>query len=124
MYHLARYGSWMSIIWISSISVTSFSGRNQSLFDENIKVEKFDLTPEQYDSRTDTVKAFLVRNKLGKYNEEERKKMEADKAEAEAAELSLAQAIHVGDRCEVTVPNALPKRGVVRNLSYGVVREN
>ncbi len=49
----------------------------------------------------------------GKYNEEEMKKMEAEKAEQEAAELKLAQAIHVGDRCEVTIPNSLPKRGLV-----------
>lgn len=39
--------------------------------------------------------------------------MKAEKAEQEAAELELAKAIHVGDRCEVTVPNALPKRGEV-----------
>jgi len=76
-------------------------------------VEKFELSAEQYANRNDTVKAFLQRNKLGKYNEEEMKKMEAEKAEQEAAELELAKAIHVGDRCEVAVPNALAKRGLV-----------
>ncbi len=34
----------------------------------------------------------------------------------DAAELALAQAIHVGDRCEVTVLNSLPKRGLVSYL--------
>jgi hypothetical protein len=72
------------------------------------------------DKRTDTVKAFLQKNKLGKYNEEEMKKLEAEKAEQEAAELELAKAIHVGDRCEVTVPKALPKRGLVSCRAFTV----
>ena len=91
-----------------------FSGRNCGLFDENAKVEKFELSADQYAKRTDTVKAFMQRNKLGHYNEEEMNRMKAEKAEQEATELELAKAIHVGDRCEVTVPNALPKRGEVQ----------
>lgn len=44
--------------------ILTFLGRNKSLFDETISVEKFEMTPEQYASRTDTVKAYLQRNKL------------------------------------------------------------
>ena len=56
---------------------------------------------------------FLARNKLGKYNEEEQKKIdEAKKAEKEAQEKAAA-AIKVGDRCEVRVSGAPVRRATV-----------
>ncbi|XP_063983477.1 tubulin-folding cofactor B [Diachasmimorpha longicaudata] len=73
------------------------------------KVEKFEISEEEYSKRPDTVKAFLEKNKLGKYNEEELKKREEEKKLEEAAEEALAQALNVGDRCEVQVPS-FPKR--------------
>ncbi|XP_029671556.1 tubulin-folding cofactor B [Formica exsecta] len=73
------------------------------------RVEKFEISEEEYAKKTDTVKAFLEKNKLGKYNEEEmKKKMEEKKREEEAEERS-ASLCKVGDRCEVSVPN-LPRR--------------
>lgn len=59
--------------------------------------------------KTDTVKAFLEKNKLGKYNEEEMKKKIEEKKREEKAEERLASLCKVGDRCEVSVPN-LPRR--------------
>lgn len=96
------------------LHVVDTSGRNQSLFDENQKVDKYELTPEQYAARQDTVKSFLLKNKLGKYNEEEMKRIEAEKAAAEAAELELLKEIEVGKRCEVTIPGNMARRGQVR----------
>lgn len=60
-----------------------------------------------------TVRDFLARNKLGKYNEEEQKRLaEAKQAEKEAEEKAAA-IIHVGNRCEVRVPGAPVRRATV-----------
>ena len=40
-------------------------------FENVANVEKFELTKDEYDKRVDTLAAYLKRNKLGKYNEEE-----------------------------------------------------
>lgn len=62
---------------------------------------------------TDTVKAFLERNKLGKYNEEEmKKKLEEKKLEEETDE-SLARSCNIGDRCRVCVPNQPRRRATI-----------
>lgn len=50
---------------------------------------------------TDSVKAFLQKNKLGKYNEEEQARIQAEKEAAEKAEQDKASTFNVGDRCEV-----------------------
>lgn len=55
------------------------------------------------------MKAFLEKNKLGKYNEEEMKRKAEEKKKEEEAEALAAQSCKVGDRCEVCVPNQ-PKR--------------
>ncbi|XP_050453677.1 tubulin-folding cofactor B-like [Cataglyphis hispanica] len=75
------------------------------------RVEKFEISEEEYAKKTDTVKAFLEKNKLGKYNEEEMKKKMEKKREEEAEE-RLASLCKVGDRCEVSVPN-LPRRRAI-----------
>merc|ERR1719228_2855108 len=53
------------------LHVKDTSGKASAFDDEMLsKVEKFELSQEQYSKRTDTVQAFLKRNNLGKYNEE------------------------------------------------------
>ncbi len=37
-------------------------------FEDVSAVQKFELTQEEYESRTDTVRAFKERNKLGRFN--------------------------------------------------------
>jgi len=61
----------------------------------------------------DTVKAFLERNKLGKYNEEDMKKRAEEKKLEEEAEEHLAGLCKVGDRCEVSVPNQPKRRATI-----------
>lgn len=73
------------------------------------RVKKFEISEEEYAKKTDTVKAFLEKNKLGKYNEEEMKKKIEEKKLEEEAEERLASLCKVGDRCEVSVPNQ-PRR--------------
>ena len=81
------------------------------LFDQN--VEKFELTNQQYDSRDDSVRSFLKRNKLGKYNEEEMKEIEKKREEAAQRELERSQKITVGSRCKVTTANQPTRIGTV-----------
>lgn len=72
-------------------------------------VQKFELSEEEYAKRGDSVKTFLMKNKLGKYNEEYAK----SKEEQEAQEKSLADNIKIGSRCKVTVSNAPTRLGTV-----------
>lgn len=81
------------------------------LFDQN--VEKFELTTQQYDSRDDSVRSFLKRNKLGKYNEEEMKEIEKKREEAAQRDLERAQKISIGSRCKVTTANQPTRIGLV-----------
>ena len=66
---------------------------------------------------SDSVKAFLERNRLGKYNEDDvRRKAEEQQlkeAEEEAAAKALLEA-GLGSRCEVSVPGQPKRRGAVR----------
>lgn len=61
----------------------------------------------------DTVKAFLEKNKLGKYNEEEMKRKAEEKKQEEEAEERLARSCKVGDRCEVFVLNQPTRRATI-----------
>lgn len=81
------------------------------LFDQN--VEKFELTTQQYDNRDDSVRSFLKRNKLGKYNEEEMKEIEKKREEAAQRDLERAQKMTVGSRCKVTSANQPTRIGSV-----------
>lgn len=87
--------------------------------DEDLE-KRFQLSEEQYANRRGTLKEFLQRNKLGKYNpeiisqkEEEARKEEEERKRAAERDKELVDSIVVGARCEVIVPNQLPKRGVV-----------
>lgn len=76
-------------------------------------VEKFEISDEEYAKKTDTVKAFLEKNKLGKYNEEDMKKKAEEKEREEKAEEHLASLCKVGDRCEVFVPSQPKRRATI-----------
>ncbi|XP_027223599.1 tubulin-folding cofactor B isoform X1 [Penaeus vannamei] len=82
-------------------------------FEDLSKVEKFELSEEEYAKRNDSVKAFLQKNKLGKYNEEEQARIQAEKEAAEKAEEDKASTFNVGDRCEVKVQGEPTRRGEV-----------
>ena len=64
-------------------------------------VEKFELSENQYDQKRNTVRDYLKRNKLGKYNAEEMQEIAAREAEEAAHQEKLAGAINIGDRCLV-----------------------
>ncbi|KZC11597.1 PREDICTED: tubulin-folding cofactor B [Dufourea novaeangliae] len=88
--------------------VDNFSRTQENLND----VEKFEISEEEYAKRTDTVKAFLEKNKLGKYNKEEVER-KAERKKQEEAEAAAVQLCHVGSRCEVSVPNQPKRRATI-----------
>ncbi|GFO41973.1 tubulin-folding cofactor b [Plakobranchus ocellatus] len=83
-------------------------------YSDTSKVEKFEISQEEYNKRQDSVRAFKERNKLGQFNEEERKRKEAELLAKEDKEEAKAKTFSVGDRCEVTVPGQPSRRGEVK----------
>lgn len=59
------------------------------------------------------MKAFLERNKLGKYNEEDMKRKAEEKKREEEEEEHLASMCKTGNRCEVSVPNQPKRRATI-----------
>lgn len=83
-------------------------------FDDVSKVEKFEISEEEYSKRSDSVRAFKEKNRLGRFNQEQVKKREEEQREKEEQEVRKAENIKPGDRCEVRVPGQPAKRGTVR----------
>lgn len=76
-------------------------------------IPKFELSDQQYNTKANTVRDFLRRNKLGKYNAEEQAKMAERAAEDQAEQDRLAALATVGSRCLVTAKG--PRRvGTIR----------
>jgi len=83
-------------------------------FDDLSKVQKFELSEDSYDEKQDTVRSYLRRNKLGKFNAEEMAEQQ-HKEEARKEELKQKlETIHLGDRCEVRSQGEPTRRGAVR----------
>ncbi|XP_017865032.1 PREDICTED: tubulin-folding cofactor B [Drosophila arizonae] len=76
-------------------------------------VEKFELSNDQYEQRSDSVRSFLKQNRLGKYNEEERQQMEIKRREQAAEIQRRADLCVVGSRCQVSVSGNPTRRGTV-----------
>jgi len=81
----------------------------------------FELSAEDYASREETARNFLMKNKLGKYDENKIQQ----KKEEDAKEAVLADNIPVGVRCEVSTVGAAKRRGEIKyvgtvNFNSGV----
>lgn len=86
-------------------------------FEDVSKVEKFELSAEQYEKRTDSVRAFKERNKMGRFREidpEEQKRLDEEKKQKEEQDKLKCESLKVGDRCEVKVPGQPTRRGCVQ----------
>ncbi|XP_015249212.1 PREDICTED: tubulin-folding cofactor B [Cyprinodon variegatus] len=94
------------------IHVTDRSGKTSELFDSS-KVEKFELPDDAYEKRTESVRSFLKKQQLGRYNEEEVARKKAELANQEQEQKAAAEAISVGSRCKVEVPGQPTKLGTV-----------
>ncbi|KAF6079623.1 tubulin folding cofactor B [Phyllostomus discolor] len=95
------------------IHVIDHSGARLGEYEDVSKVEKYRISQEAYDQRQDSVRSFLKRSKLGRYNEEEQAQREAETTQRLREEQEQASAIPVGSRCEVRVPGQPPRRGTV-----------
>lgn len=93
----AKLGYYLSCDGLRLHVVDSFT----SCCFDNENVQKFELTTDQYEQRTDSVRNFLKQNQLGKYNEEEMEKMEAKRREQNENILKRAELCTIGSRCQV-----------------------
>lgn len=95
------------------IHVIDKSGAKVGEFEDVSRVEKFEISSDAYDKRSDSVRSFLKKNKMGKFNEEEA----AQKAEEQQRKLDeerlASESITVGSRCEVRAVGQPNKRGTV-----------
>ncbi|KAI8804508.1 tubulin folding cofactor B [Cladochytrium replicatum] len=78
-------------------------------FTDVSQVEKFELKDEEYEKRSESLRQFLKKNKLGKFSDA---KETPEEEEEEGKE--DAQSMKVGDRCQVETEGEMLKRGVVR----------
>ncbi|XP_069118545.1 tubulin-folding cofactor B-like [Argopecten irradians] len=95
-------------------------------FEDTSKVEKFELSEDAYAKRSDSVRAFKERNKMGRFKEispEEQQRLDEEKEKKLEAEKQKADSIKVGDRCEVRVPEQLYKRGEVKYVGLTDFKE-
>lgn len=76
-------------------------------------VDKFELTEDQYTKKQDTVRNFLKTNKLGKYDDAEMQRLEAQKKAAQEKEEQQAKQIEIGKRCMVTTSGQPTRLGTV-----------
>lgn len=91
--------------------VDNFVIRNELDFGN---VEKLELSDEIYGQKSNTVRAYLMRNKLGKYNEENQKKKEQQVQEDKEA----AEKLTVGSRCKVAIQGASSRLGTVMYTGF------
>ncbi|XP_008307346.1 tubulin-folding cofactor B [Cynoglossus semilaevis] len=96
-----------------TIHVIDQSGGQMGEFGDVSKVEKFELSSDDYEKKTDSARAFMKKRGLGRYNEEEMAKKKAEQAAREEENKAAADAITVGDRCQVQVPGQPTKVGSV-----------
>ncbi|MCL4130027.1 UNVERIFIED_CONTAM: hypothetical protein GTU68_032872 [Idotea baltica] len=82
-------------------------------FEDLSKVKKFELSQEEYAKKQNSVRSFLQRNKLGKFNEEEQARLTKEKEENERKEEEKAKSIKIGERCEIRLQGEAARRGVV-----------
>ncbi|KAG7215565.1 hypothetical protein INR49_022091 [Caranx melampygus] len=95
------------------IHVIDRSGGQMGEFTDVSKVEKFELSDEAYDKKTDSARSFMKKHRVGRFNEEEVAKKKAELAAREEEQKAAADAISVGSRCKVQVPGQPTKLGTV-----------
>ncbi|XP_071783803.1 tubulin-folding cofactor B [Centroberyx gerrardi] len=95
------------------IHVIDRSGAQKGEFTDLSKVEKFEISDDAYEKRTESVRSFMKKQRIGRFNEEEVAKKEAELAAREAEEKTAADAIAVGNRCQVQVSGQPTKLGTV-----------
>ncbi|XP_073347459.1 tubulin-folding cofactor B [Pagrus major] len=97
----------------SRIHVIDRSGGKMGEFDDVSRVEKFELSADAYEKRTDSARSFMKKHRIGHFNEEEVAKKKAEQAAQREEQKAAADAISVGSRCKVQVSGQPTKLGTV-----------
>lgn len=84
-------------------------------FTDVSKVEKYNMSDEAYNEKQDSVRNFMMKNKVGKFSEEAKNKEEIEKKK-ELEEFEKAKLFKIGDRCETVVPKQPRRRGSVQYI--------
>ncbi|XP_029373257.1 tubulin-folding cofactor B [Echeneis naucrates] len=95
------------------INVIDRSGGQMGEFTDVSKVEKYEISDEAYDKKTDSARSFMKKQRVGRFNEEEVARKKAELAAREKEQKAAADAISVGSRCKVQVPGQPMKLGTV-----------
>lgn len=93
------------------IHVIDKSGSRIGEYEDVSKVEKYEISNDAYEKRSDSVRSFLKRNKMGQFKDESMAK--SDLEQKLAMEKSLAETIAIGARCEIHASGQPTKRGTV-----------
>jgi len=84
-------------------------------FDQDA-VDGYKMTGEEYNAKQQTLKSFLMNNKLGKYNPDYIKQQEqetVEKEQQENIEKEQIDKMEVGQRCCIRLPNKPAQHGTV-----------
>uniref|UniRef100_A0A182R539 CAP-Gly domain-containing protein n=1 Tax=Anopheles funestus TaxID=62324 RepID=A0A182R539_ANOFN len=81
--------------------------------DDGTTVDKFELSPEEYDSRNDSLRNYLRQNKLGRYSEERAAQKMAARAHAREEQQKKLRDATVGKRCTVMTKGAPTRLGKI-----------
>ncbi|GAA5963061.1 hypothetical protein JCM3765_001755 [Sporobolomyces pararoseus] len=105
---LESYGAreWMTIrVDSSDPHARALAGQ----YTDDSRVEKFELTKEEYEARNDTVLAYKMRHQLGRFAP-----TSASAPSTHSMETDIPKDLVVGARCEVALSPELSRRGTVR----------
>ncbi|XP_076811489.1 tubulin-folding cofactor B-like [Clavelina lepadiformis] len=100
------------------INVVDKNPQGAESFTDISKVEKYEMSSKDYDSRGDTVRSFLKRKKLGKFDPQEQNAQKEVEKERLAEDADALTRVKVGLRCQVSVPGQMLRRGAVRYVGF------
>ncbi|GAA5893766.1 hypothetical protein JCM5296_001128 [Sporobolomyces johnsonii] len=106
---LESYGvrEWMTIrVESSDPNARSLAGQ----FTDDSQVDKFELTKEEYEARSDTVLSYKMRHQLGRFAPT----ASSSASSSHSLETSIPKDLVPGARCEVALSSELSRRGTVR----------
>lgn len=95
------------------IHVIDRGGGKLGEFTDVSKVEKYEISDDAYDKRTETARSFMKKHHVGHFNEEEMAKKKAEADARKEDQKAAAEAISVGSRCQVQVLGQPTKLGTV-----------
>ncbi|KAF5897661.1 tubulin-folding cofactor B, partial [Clarias magur] len=95
------------------IHVIDRSGSLSGAFSDLSKVEKYEISEDEYEKRADSLRNFKKNMKMGRFNEENMAKRDEGLSQKEEEEKAALTLITVGKRCQVQVAGQPSKIGTV-----------